>query len=48
MVIADAPDDTKMRAVVAAGFEAKIGEVLHASFDPANSGLFDQTTERPV
>ena len=32
IVIADAPDKTKIRAVVPAGFEARIGEVLHGRF----------------
>ena len=48
VVIADAPDGSKIRAVVAAGFEATIGEVINASFDPASAGLFDSKTERPV
>ena len=48
VVIADAPDGSKVRAVVAAGFKATIGEVLHATFDPAAARLFDRETERPV
>ena len=48
IVIADAPDGGKLRAVVAPGFEAKIGEVLYASFDPANALLFDQASERRI
>ncbi|MEQ8698759.1 MAG: ABC transporter ATP-binding protein [Bauldia litoralis] len=48
VLIADAPDGSKVRAVVAAGFEAKIGQALHASFDPSNAGLFDTKTERRV
>jgi ABC-type sugar transport system ATPase subunit len=46
VVIADAPDGSKLRAVVAAGFEATIGETLHARFDPAHCRLFDGQTER--
>ena len=46
VVIADAPDKSKLRAVVPAGFEARIGEVLHARFDAAHSRLFDAETER--
>jgi ABC-type sugar transport system ATPase subunit len=48
ILIADAPDESKLRAVVAAGFEAKVGEVLHVSFDPGNALLFDKATERQV
>ena len=46
VVIADAPDGSKIRAVVPAGFEATIGEALHARFDVAHARLFDRTTER--
>ena len=46
IVIADAPDKTKIRAVVPAGFEAKIGEVLHARFNAAQARLYDRETER--
>ena len=46
VVIADAPDGSKLRAVVPAGFEARVGEMLHARFEPAHSRLFDAETER--
>ncbi len=48
IVIADAPDKTKIRVVVPAGFEAQIGEVLHARADAAHARLFDRETERPI
>ena len=48
VVIADAPDKTRIRAVVPPGFRAAIGEVLHVSFDPAMGRLFDQESERPL
>jgi len=48
VLIAEAPDKSKLRAVVPAGFEAKIGETLHTTFDAANARLFDRETERPV
>ena len=48
IVIADAPDKSRIRAVVPAGFEAQIGEVLHARFDPAASRLFDRETQRLI
>ena len=46
IVIADAPDKTKIRAVVPAGFEARIGEVLHGRFDTAQARFYDRETER--
>ena len=46
IVIAEAPDKTRIRAVVPAGFEARIGEVLQARFDATQARLFDRGTER--
>ncbi len=48
VVIADAPDKTRIRAVVPPGFRAAIGEVLHVNFDPSMVRLFDQQSERPL
>lgn len=48
IVIAEAPDRSKIRAVVPAGFSARIGETLHLALDPAMVRLFDDATGRPV
>ena len=48
IVIFETTSKDKLRAVVAPGFEARIGEPLHVAFDPAAGKLFDRTTERPI
>jgi ABC-type sugar transport system ATPase subunit len=48
IVIFETAGKDKLRAVVAPGFAARIGEPLHVAFDPAAGKLFDRATERPV
>jgi ABC-type sugar transport system ATPase subunit len=48
VVIFETERNGKLRAVVAPGFAARIGEPLHVGFDPAAGKLFDRQTERPL
>jgi ABC-type sugar transport system ATPase subunit len=48
IVIFETERNGKLRAVVAPGFAARIGEPLHVGFDPGAGKLFDRQTERPL
>jgi ABC-type sugar transport system ATPase subunit len=48
IVIFETADRSKLRAVVAPGFAAEVGQMMHVTFDPASVKLFDSRTERPL
>lgn len=48
VLIGETPSGSRIRVIVEAGFNARVGEVLHATADTTTARIYDPVTEGPV